>query len=279
MPYISFNGKILADTSTVAGAKNRGLRYGDGLFETMKMLHGEIIHEADHIERLLQGMQVLQFDIPKHFTRENIGMAIKKLVLKNGQEKAARIRLNVVRGDGGLYDAVNHTPNYIIESWPLPEGNGEWNSNGLVAGIYEDAKKNCDMLSNIKHNNFLPYVLAALKAKKEKWNDAIVLNNNGRIADTSIANIFLLKNNEVYTPELLEGGIAGIMRKNLIQYLNETNWVIKETSITIEALLSADEVFFTNSIYNIRWVQRIGDSVYRKENTQKIYAAFCPTIQ
>ena len=109
-------------------------------------------------------------------------LQLEFLLRKNGHEDAARIRLNVFRGDGGLYDAVNNTPNYIIETWALPEGNGQWNSNGLVTGIFDDAKKSCDLLSNIKHNNYLLYILAALKAKKEKWNDAIVLNQFGRIA-------------------------------------------------------------------------------------------------
>ena len=278
MPHISFNGKILADSIAIAGAGNRGLRYGDGLFETMKMLDGKIIHEADHVERLLHGMDVLQFDTPKHFTKENVAMTIKKLAIKNGHEKAARIRLNIFRGNGGLYDAVNHAPNYVIETWPLPQGNGGWNSNGLVAGIYEDAKKNCDILSNIKHNNYLPYVLAALKAKKEKWNDAIVLNNFGRVADTSIANIFFIKNEILFTPALAEGCVAGIMRKTLINYLKENNRMVHETNVSAEDLFSADEVFFTNSIYNIRWVKRIGESVYSNDITQKIYASFCPTI-
>ena len=270
--------RAASDSIAIAGAGSRGLRYGDGLFETMKMLDGKIIHEADHVERLLHGMDVLQFDTPKHFTKENLAMTIKKLAIKNGHEKAARIRLNIFRGDGGLYDAVNHAPNYVIETLPLPEGNGGWNSNGLVAGIYEDAKKNCDILSNIKHNNYLPYVLAALKAKKEKWNDAIVLNNFGRVADTSTANIFLIKNEVLFTPSLAEGCVAGIMRKTLINYLKENNWLIHETNISAGDLFSADEVFFTNSIYYIRWVQRIGETVYSNGITQKIYASFCPTI-
>ena len=96
-----------------------------------------------------------------------------------------------------MYDAKNYFPNYIIQSWALPEGNGEWNSNGLIAGVYEEVKKSCDILSNLKHNNYLPYVLAALKTKMEKWNDAIVLNMYGRICDCTIANVFLIKDNKI----------------------------------------------------------------------------------
>ena len=278
MDHITYNGKFYQLSEPVIGAANRGLRYGDGLFETMKMLDGNIIQQAGHFERLWQGMNVLQFEKPGLFTKGSLITAIKKLAKKNNHEKAARIRLNVFRGEGGLYDAVNNTPNYIIETWPLQDNNALWNSNGLVAGIFEDAKKSCDILSNIKHNNYLPYVLAALKAKKEKWNDAIVLNQFGRISDSTIANVFLIKDEMINTPALTEGCVAGIMRKSLINYLCQNNFICKEVSVTIEDIMNADEVFFTNSINNIRWVQRIGDVIYGNTFTQKIYTSFTPTI-
>jgi branched-chain amino acid aminotransferase len=278
MNHFIFNGKFYQQSEPVIGAANRGLRYGDGLFETMKMLEGNIIQQADHFERLWEGMNVLQFEKPTLFTKGSLITAIKKLTKKNNHEKTARVRLNVFRGDGGLYDAVNNTPNYIIETWPLQDNNGLWNSNGLVAGIFEDAKKSCDTLSNIKHNNYLLYILAALKAKKEKWNDAVVLNQFGRIADSTIANIFLIKDEIVITPALTEGCVAGIMRKSLFNYLCQNNFICKEITVTIEDIMNADEVFFTNSINNIRWVQRIGDIVYGNTLTQKIYTSFTPTI-
>ena len=186
--------------------------------------------------------------------------------------------MNVFRGDGGLYDAKNYLPNYIIQSWLLQDNNGEWNSNGLVLGIYEEAKKSCDILSNIKHNNYLPYILAALKAKKEKWNDAVILNTQSNICDTTIANIFLIKDDVIFTPSLKEGCVAGIMRKKIIQELMDRGWQIIEKEITKTDLQNADEIFLTNSIYNIRWVQHIEDTVYANTITQKIYAAIFSTI-
>ena len=278
MNHFTFNGKFYGLSEPVIGSANRGLRYGDGLFETMKMLNGDIIQQADHFERLWNGLDVLQFEKPGLFTKGNLITAIKKLAKKNNHEAAARVRLNIFRGDGGLYDAVNNIPNYIIETWPLQDNSGLWNSNGLVVGIFEEAKKSCDILSNIKHNNYLPYVLAALKAKKEKWNDAIVLNQFERIADSTIANVFLVKDEIISTPALSEGCVAGIMRKSLINYCCKNSITCKETTITTEDIMNADEVFLTNSINNIRWVQRIGNAVFGNEFTQKIYTSFTPTI-
>ena len=278
MNHFIFNGKLYPVSEPVIGPANRALRYGDGLFETMKMLDGNIIQQMDHFERLWEGMKVLQFELPGLFTKGNLITAVKKLATKNDHEKAARIRLNIFRSDGGLYDAVNNTPNYIIETWSLPDTNRLWNSNGLVAGIFEDAKKSCDILSNLKHNNYLLYVLAAFQAKKEKWNDAIVLNQFGRIADSTIANVFLVKNKTVITPLLSEGCVAGTMRKKLIEYLLQNNIACQETMVTTEDILNADEIFFTNSIYNMRWVQRIKNTVYGNSYTREIYELFTPTI-
>src|ERR1700743_2434155 len=106
MSYFNFNGKILpADTSTI-GPENRGLRYGDGLFETIKMTNGKLLFEDDHFARLWKGLTILQFDLPKHFSPENLQEQIVALAKKNEHTTSARIRLNVFRGDGGLYDVV-----------------------------------------------------------------------------------------------------------------------------------------------------------------------------
>lgn len=278
MVFINYNGKMLDSAGPIVEVGNRGLRYGDGLFETMKMLNGKIVFEADHLSRLWSGMAVLQFELPKHFSKEVLAMSIKELAKKNNCEKAARIRVNIFRGNGGLYDPVNHFPNCVIEAVALTTNSDGLNNNGLVAGFYTEAFKSCDSLANLKHNNFLVYAMAAINAKKEKWNDAIVLNNHGRIADSTIANIFMVKDGEILTPALEEGCIAGVMRKNLISFLHLNKWAVKETAITKEILLQADEVFFTNSIYDIRWVKRIENSSFTNIITKKIYSDFIPTI-
>lgn len=259
-------------------ADNRGFRYGDGLFETMKLIRGKILFSNEHFARLWKGMQLFQFVLPKLFDPEMLEEQIMELVKKNGHDAAARIRLMVFRGEGGLYDAVNHTPNFIIQSWPLPEGTGELNSNGLVLGIYEGAKKSCDMFSNLKHNNYLPYIMAALQAKKEKWNDAIVLNNFNRVCDTTIANIFTIKNGEIITPALTEGCIAGITRARVIETLKKEGLAIAEKAITCGEILEADEVFLTNSIHQIRWVKQIGNTNFDNSHVQKIYSLLHTTI-
>ncbi|UEG48944.1 aminotransferase class IV [Ferruginibacter lapsinanis] len=276
--FFYHNGKFYSEGTLIVGAENRGLRYGDGLFETMKIINGKIIAEDDHLARLWAGMKVLQFDVPKHFTPDKVLEAIIALAKKNNHLNAARVRLTVYRGDGGLFDAVSHQPDYIIQTWALPESNGQWNSNGLVLGIYTDVKKSCDILSNLKHNNYLPYIMAALHAKKEKWNDAVVLNTFGRVCETTIANIFIIKENRIFTPSLKEGCVAGVFRRTFLRNVAAAGYAVIEKEITTDELQNADEVFLTNSIYNIRWVQRIGDKEFLNTVTQKIYSDISSTI-
>jgi branched-chain amino acid aminotransferase len=277
MEHFIFNGKMFKEGSEIISADSRGLRFGDGIFETIKSENGRLEFLDEHFARLWKGLQVLQFNIPKHFTPDLLQQQIESLLQKNEHQHLARIRITVFRGDGGLYDAADHKPNYIIQSWPLPFENGSLNNNGLVLGIYADVKKSCDMLSNLKHNNFLPYVMGALHAKNEKWNDAIILNAYGRICETTFTNIFLIKGDVIYTPALAEGCIAGIMREHMIRKLKAGNYQLVEGMIEIDQLLDADEVFLTNSIYNMRWVQSIGDKNYRNVLAQKIFAAVFST--
>jgi aminodeoxychorismate lyase len=279
MQFLNCNGKIEKENTPVIFADNRGFRYGDGLFETIKMVKGNLIFSNEHFSRLWRGMQLLQFDIPRHFSPEMLEEQIIALAKKNGHEKTARVRLSVYRGNGGLYDIINHQPNYIIQTWQIQYDNGHLNSNGLVLGIYAEAKKSCDILGNIKHNNYLPYVLAALKAKKEKWNDAVILNTNSKICDTTIANIFLVKDNIISTPALIEGCVAGVMRDFVLRELRRKGYQILDKSISVEELMKADEIFLTNAISNIRWVKQLGDKNYTNRLIHQIYSEMASTFQ
>lgn len=260
--FLLYNGKFIPADNVIISADNRGLRYGDGLFETMKLVDGRLQDGDEHFARLWKGLNLLRIKMPVHLTPDKLEEWIVSLARKNGHLSRARIRLTITRGNGGLYDAVLPVPDSIIQTWELPEHAGQWNSNGLVIGIYDGARKSCDPFSNCKHNNFLPYVMGALEAKANRWNDAVVLNTEGFIADTTIANIFLVKDQTLYTPALSQGCIAGIIRHKLVEVLKRQGASVIEKAITVEELMEADEVFLTNSIHPLRWVKSIGDKSF-----------------
>ena len=258
-------------------ASNRGYRYGDGLFETMKVVNESIALEQLHFERLFSGLLLLKFDIPKLVTAEKLQEEILHLCRKNECEKLARVRLSVFRGNGGLYDE-DKTLQYVIECWPLNESVNKLNENGLVIDVYKDAQKSCDKFSNLKSANFLPYFMAAQYVKENKLNDCVVLNTKGGIADATIANIFIIKDGAVITPALTEGCVNGVMRRYLMGKLRAMNYDLREELLTVSNLRDADEVFLTNAINGIRWVRQFGDKIYTNLKTVEIYNRFIKTI-
>lgn len=276
MNYLNYNGKLHPENSLIASADNRALRYGDGLFETIMYKNGEFILLDEHLGRLWEGIQLLQFECPKLFTKNYIITELQNLMDKN-KLTTARVRLTIIRGNGGLYDAINHQPNFIIQGWPITKVHDQLNINGLQICIYREARKICDALSNIKHNNYLPYLMGALFAKKNKCNDAVILNQHLRICESTIANIFIIKDQVIYTPSLAEGCVNGIIRQNLLTQLPALGFKIKEIEINEEMLMNAEEIFLSNSIYNIRWVASANDKIYSNHYTQKIFRALCKT--
>ena len=268
--FFTYNDKIYKDETAIIAPDNRSLRYGDGLFETLKINKGVIQLRDYHFERLFSGMGMLQFEIPAYFTPAYLENKISELCKKNQHNSFARARLMVFRSNGGLYDPKNHLPNYIIQTWDI-DYTGELNSNGLMIDIYPDAKKSCDQFANLKSNNFLPYTMAALHSKKIKVNDCFLLNNYNRICDTTIANIFIIKDGIIYTPPLSEGCIAGVMRRFVIKQFQQPEFSLIEKSISVEGLENADEVFLTNSIHGISWVKQFRDKTYTNHKIKEIH--------
>ena len=277
MATICFNGKFVDADKAVLMASNRSYRYGDGLFETMKVINGQIQLAAFHMERLFKGLLLLKFDIPGLVTPAILQKKILELCRHNECEQLARVRLSVSRGNGGLYDE-DRKLQYLVECWALPATVNQLNENGLVVDIFPDAAKSTDLFSNLKTANFLPYSMAAVYAKENKLNDCLVLNTHNRIADSTIANLFLMKEDTICTPALSEGCVNGVMRKYLLESLAASNYQVKETILSTEDLLAADEVFLSNAINGIRWVQRFRDKIYSNMKTMEIYRRFCQTI-
>jgi branched-chain amino acid aminotransferase len=266
-------------------ADNRGYRYGDGLFETIKIINGKIVLEKFHFERLFSGLTRLKFIVPGSWNATKFHSEVVELCKKNQCEQLARVRLSVYRGNGGLYDE-NKNSDYLIEAQPLEETLNRLNENGLIIDIFNDARKSCDQFSNLKSANYLPYTMAAIHARENKYNDCIVLNTHGRICDSTIANVFLIKDETIITPPLSEGCVAGVMRKWLVETISngqlansqgdtpkrrEINLDIREAPITVEDLENAGEIFLSNSIYGIRWVKQFRKVIYSNTATSNIY--------
>lgn len=272
--FLFYDGKLLKADKPLISPNNRSFRYGDGFFETMKWCDGNIVLVQHHMERLFNSLALMRFKPPTFFTAAYILNAIEELVKKNQHHHLARIRITVFRGDGGIYDEQNHFPHILIQSWDLNESNNKLNENGLTINLYTSAIKQADHFSMVKSNNYLPYVMAALWAKEQHLNDAVLLNANGNIADATIANIFMVNNGVIKTPAITEGPVAGIMRRYLMEQLRQQQYEVVETVVTREDMAYAQEIFLTNAIYGIRWVKQFGKNSYTTQLAVKLHHDF-----
>jgi branched-chain amino acid aminotransferase len=263
--FVCINGKILNAEQASIAIDNRTFRYGIGLFETLLVINKEVQQLSAHWSRLQQGLQILGFKTPSFFNEKSLLEAIQTLLSKNKHHQHARVRIQFFANAGGILETQHTTCNYLIETYAIDPTICELNENGLEVGLHTLYKKEIDPLSPYKINGRICYAMAAQEAKEKKWNDALVLNSHGNIIESSISNIFWVKNKEIFTPPVSEGCIAGIMRAHWIAVLKEKGIPVIEMPLIKELLLQADEVFLTNSIRKIRWVSAIENKQYKNE--------------
>lgn len=278
MNFLNYNGKLYKSDKLLIPVNNRSFRYGDGFFETMKLINGKIVLRDYHFERLFSSLELLQFERPNYLIPEYFEEQITALAEKNNHSKIVRARLMVFRGESELYGEQNNLPNYIIQTWERNEEYNQLNKEGFVIDIFKDARKACDNYSRIKSNNYLSYVMAALWAKKKNLNDALVLNAYNRIADATIANVFIVKDGIAKTPALNEGCVSGVMRRYLLKCMRYEGMPVEEAATTIDDVLQAQEVFLTNAAYGIRWVARCGKSEYSNSFSSRIFKQFVESL-
>ncbi len=265
MNFVCHNGEFFEDNALLLSVQNRGFKYGDGVFETMKVVNGELPLAPLHFERLFLSLSILKMDVPAEMNEGNLLKNIFQLCERNKCPSLGRVRLTAYRNE-------QNQALYVIEAIPLTADVTRLNEEGLIIDIFPYAKKSCDTFSNLKTANFLPYVMAGLYAGEKNLDDCIVLNTENNICDTSRANIFIIKGNELFTPALHQGCINGVMRRHVIEQLKRLQYVVHQKEIQQDDLLQADEMFLTNAVYGIRWVRQFKDKTFGCSVITKIYS-------
>jgi branched-chain amino acid aminotransferase len=278
MQFISVNGDIVEAGNAYIRTDDRSYRYGEGLFETIKVKNEKILLADRHFERLFKGLSLLKFSVPGFFTRQNAEREILDLCKKNNCRELARVRLSVSGGNGGLYDG-DEKFQYIIECGSVPRTVNELNKKGWNVDIFSGAKKSCDVLSNLKSASHLPYVMAARFARENNLDDCFLLNTYNRICDSTIANLFWIKNKNVFTPPLGEGCIAGVVRRYILEELEDLDYRILEKKCELNDLENADEVFLTNAIQGIKWVGKFRNRTYVNNLTKEIFDRYIQQLK
>jgi branched-chain amino acid aminotransferase len=231
------NGTLCPANEARIDPADRGFLLGDGLFETMAA-HGRAVPElARHYARLCAGAEMLRIPVP--ITREALAGAVHDVLAANGLMDAM-LRLTLTRGVGprGLLPPSEPNPTLLLTAAPLLSPSGPLRL--VTSSIRRDEDS---PLSAIKSLNYLPGVLARMEAAERGADDALLLNRAGRVAETSIANLFVRLGGVWLTPPVAEGALPGIRRACLLDAGK-----LREAAITVEELRQAEAVCAGNAL-------------------------------
>ncbi len=259
---INNNGTLEPHTETHLDPMNRGFLYGDGVFETLKAVHGKLLFWEDHYFRLMASMRILRMEIPMEFTPENLEKElIKTLEASQLLDQPARIRITVYRKGNGTYLPEENRVGYYVFAKAHTSPFYTLNEDPYEVELYKDHYINPGLLSTIKSTNKLLHVTGSIFAKENGYDNCLLLNTSKNIVEALQGNIFLVKGNHIKTPPLEDGCLRGIIRKQLITIIGLMDvFTIEEASISPFELQKADELFITNTILGIQPITK-----YRKK--------------
>lgn len=259
---ININGTILQKHQSTIAVSNRGLNYGDAVFETLRCSAGKIYFWEDHYFRLMASMRILRMEIPMNFTQEYLENQILKTIEANGSiVKPYRVKILVWRQQGGLYSPTTNKIDFSIACSELENPFYTLNQDHYEVALFKDHYITSGLLSSLKTNNKIIHVLGSIYAKENGYDNCLLLNEKKQIIEALNGNLFLVKGETIKTPPVKDGCLKGIMRKQLLSILSEMyDYDIKEVSISPFELQKADELFITNVVRGIQPITK-----YRKK--------------
>ena len=253
--HIIFNGEIVFSDVPHLFHNNRGFCYGDGIFETMHAFGTEIQFVDAHFERLYKGLKTLKIEVSETIAQQKIVREIVRLLNIEKLFNGVRLRLAVYRNSEGFYSPKQNLPAYIIACSSLENGHFELNHKGQSIDIFKEITKPVNSFSSFKTANSLVNTMAGIWTKEHGLDDCLILNDKGQIIEGFHSNLFIVKDNQIYTPSLILGCVNGIMRNQVLYAAQELGFATNENiQVSESALLDADEIFLTNAIEGIRWV-------------------------
>ncbi|MDX9940874.1 MAG: aminotransferase class IV [Bacteroidales bacterium] len=252
---ISFNGQLFERDGFWLSPANRSFRYGDGLFETIRVESGKILWAERHFKRLVRSAKLLKLDLPAGYGQESFSGDILKLCRENhGAGEAVRVRFSLFRHEGGFYKPDSGLADYLVETSLLKNNFYRLNARGLLVDVFEDYYKPCHGLSTVKSSSALIYVMAGIYCKEKGLDDCLLINDERLLAEATSSNLFLVKDQRLITPSLDQGCVEGVMRAVIIDLARTHGIQVAERPIEPFELPEADEVFLTNAISGLQWV-------------------------
>ncbi|MGB1620943.1 MAG: aminotransferase class IV [Schleiferiaceae bacterium] len=267
---INYQGDIIELKALPVQDVKRATMYGDAVFETIRMRDNKLLFVEDHYFRLMASMRILRMPIPMEFTPEffvdEANRLAEEVAITDG-----RLRLQVVRKSEGKYTPDdNNECVWWMELEELSTQDYTWTSKGLKVDLFKDHYIQPGLLSTLKSSNALPYVLAGIFAKENGFDAMLLVNDKKMLVEANAANVFVLKDNILKTAPLEDGPLRGVFRKNLIGWAKEIGLEIKEESINPFELQKADEIWLTNTISGVQWVEKYRKRTYKGDKAKEL---------
>ena len=265
---INFNGKITDLSDQLIN--NRAFLYGDAVFETLIIFNDKILFWEDHYFRLMSSMRIIRLDIPDEYTPEFFKENIIKIHNNISQTGNSRIRINIYRSSGGKYKPEKNTPSFIISCESINYNTYKLNKGHYEVDLYKDYYLDNQLISSIKSNNKIINVVASIYASENGFDNCILLNKDKLVSEFINSNLFIIKDEKIYTPTLKSGCLNGVLRKNLFKILSGSSFELCEQDLSTFDITQSDEIFGTNIAQGIFSVTKFRKKDYDCSKTKKI---------
>ncbi|MCV6629648.1 MAG: aminotransferase class IV [Flavobacteriaceae bacterium] len=261
---VNYNGQCLPKETVGLSIHNRAFRYGDGVFETIRVIHSKIIFWESHYLRMMANMRIIRMDIPMHYTMEYFEEEINKLLLATNSKSAnMRLRLTIYREAEGLYTPQNEKIGFLMEMTPLAQAFFVKKEGLYKVGLFKEYLIAKDFLSTVKTTNRIKNVIGGIFAEENELDNCLLLNTDKNVIEALNGNLFLVKDNRIQTPPLSDGCINGVIRKQLLEIIEHMpDYTIDEVPISPFSLQKADALFITNAIVGIQAITNYRKKVY-----------------
>lgn len=272
---ININQEFYKNKDAKVSIFNRGLQYGDAVFETLRVANNKIFFWEDHYFRLMASMRMLRMEIPMHFTLEFLEEEIVKTAKLQPENptKSFRVKLLVWRSATGKYTPNSNNISYAIICESLPTAFYVKTDKPYEVELFKDYYVAPDLLGTLKTTNRIINVLGSIFAKENLFQNCLLLNTEKRVIEALNGNIFIRNKNIFKTPPLKDGCIQGIVRKQVLKILQSTEaYEVLEASISPFELQKADELFITNAIGGIISVTKYRKKIFETSEAEKVLA-------
>lgn len=261
---VVLNGEILDEDRACVPATSRGVKYGDGCFETLRAYNGQFLALGQHLKRLREGLEFLSIVSPNIVEKNEFTRQTDKLLKVNNLFKTeAVVRLQVWREGGRGYRSTSTQAGYVLtaNTYDSPQ------SSLHLATVETKRTPSTAVPSSYKLSSGLNHIIAAKQAAVQGADDALVETVDGFVAETTIANIFWKRGNQVYTPSVGCDILPGVTRNIICHILNDRLGVeLQESQFTVGDIKNADAVWVCNSLREIQQVIRIDDTRFNNES-------------